>query len=79
MASQVAQWYRIHLSMQETQDPGFHPWVETIFWRRKWQPAPVFLPEKFHGQRSLVGYNPRGHKESEATECTRMNCISELE
>ena len=27
-----------------------------IPWRRKWQPTPVFLPGKFHGQRSLVGY-----------------------
>ena len=27
-------------------------------WRRKWQPTPVFLPEKSHGQRSLAGYNP---------------------
>ena len=26
--------------------------------RRKWQPTPVFLPEKSHGQRSLVGYSP---------------------
>jgi len=25
-------------------------------WRRKWQLAPVFLPGKFHGQRSLVGH-----------------------
>ena len=29
-------------------------------WRRKWQPTPVFLPGKFHGQRSLVGDNPWG-------------------
>ena len=28
----------------------------------KWQPTPVFLPGKSHGQRSLVGYSPRGHK-----------------
>ena len=27
-----------------------------------WQPTPVFLPGKFHGQRSLVGYNPWGHE-----------------
>jgi len=27
-------------------------------WRRKWQPTPVFLPGKFHGQRNLVGYSP---------------------
>ena len=29
-------------------------------WRRAWQPIPVFLPGKFHGQRSLAGYSPRG-------------------
>ena len=27
-------------------------------WRRKWQPTPVFLPGKFHGQRSPVGFSP---------------------
>ena len=37
-------------------------------WRRKWQPSPVFLPGKSHGQRSLVGYSPWGHKESDMTE-----------
>jgi len=25
---------------------------------KKCQPTPVFLPGEFHGQRSLVGYNP---------------------
>ena len=28
-----------------------------IPWRRKWQPTPVFLPEKSHGGRSSVGYS----------------------
>ena len=37
--------------------PGFYPWVRKIPWERKWQPTPVVLPEKFHGQRSLVGYS----------------------
>ena len=37
-------------------------------WRRKWQPTPVLLPGKFYGQRSLVGYSPRGRKESDTTE-----------
>ena len=41
---------------------GFNPRVRKIPWRRKWQPTPVFLPGKFHGQRNLVGYNPWGHK-----------------
>ena len=40
-----------------------HPWVTKIPWRRKWQPTAVFLPGEFHGQRSLVGYSPWGHKE----------------
>ena len=35
---------------------------------RKWQPTPVFLPRKCHGQRSLVGYIPWSHKESDVTE-----------
>ena len=35
---------------------GFDPWVGKIPWRRKWQPTPVFLSEKFQGQRSLTGY-----------------------
>ena len=36
--------------------------------RMKWQPTPVFLPGESHGQRSLVGYRPWGHKESDTTE-----------
>ena len=28
----------------------------------KWQPTPVFLPGESHGQRSLVGYSPRGQR-----------------
>ena len=48
--------------------PGFDPWVGKFPWRRKWQPTPVFLPGEFHGRRSLVGYSPRGCKESDTTE-----------
>ena len=55
---------RIHLLMQEM-------WVQPrsgkIPWRRKWQPTPVFLPGKSHGQTSLVGYSPWGCKESDTT------------
>ena len=32
------------------------------------QPTPVFLPGEFPGQRSLAGYSPCGHKESDTTE-----------
>ena len=41
---------------------GLDPWVAKIPWRRKWQPTPVFLPEKSHGQRRLAGDSPQGHK-----------------
>ena len=47
----------------------FNPWVGKIPWRRKWQPTPVlFLPGESHGQRSLAGCSPWGHKESGTTE-----------
>ena len=36
--------------------------------KRKWQPTSVSLPGESHGQRSLVGYSPWGHKESDTTE-----------
>ena len=36
--------------------------------------APVFLPGEYHGQRSLVGYDPQGHKESDRTEATQHAC-----
>ena len=44
--------------VQETGRQGFNAWVGKIPWRKKWQPDSVFLPGKFHGQRSLVVYSP---------------------
>ena len=49
---------------------GFNPWVGKIPWSRKWHPSPVNLPGKFHGQGSLVGFSPWGHKESDTNEHT---------
>ena len=45
-------------------------WVRKIPWRRKWQPTLVSLPRKSHGQRSLTGYSPWCHRESDTTEMT---------
>ena len=42
--------------------PGFYLWVKNNPWRRKWQPTPVFLPGKSHGQRSLESYSAWGSK-----------------
>ena len=47
---------------------AFNPWVRKIPWRRKWQPTPVFLPGKSHGQRILVSYSQWRCKESDMTE-----------
>ena len=46
----------------------FDPSLGKIPWSRKWQPTPVFLPGKFLGQRSLVGYSPQDRKELDMTE-----------
>ena len=45
----------------------FSPWARQIPWRGKWQPTPVFLPGKSHGQKSLVGYSSRSCKELDTT------------
>ena len=57
--SLVAQQQRICLQCRRR---GLIPWVGKIPWERKWQPTPVFLPGKSHGQRSLAGYSPWGHR-----------------
>ena len=49
-------------------DPGPDTWVRTIPWRREWHPTPLFLPGESHGQRSLEGCSPWGHKELDTTE-----------
>ena len=52
-------------AMQKTR---FNPWVRKIPWRRKRLLTPVLLHGEFYGQRSLEGYSPWGHKESDMTE-----------
>ena len=52
---------------RDARDTGSVPGWK-IPWSRKWQPMPVFLHRKFHGQRSLTGYSSRGRKESDTTE-----------
>ena len=46
-----------------------------FIWRRKWQSTPVFLPGESHGQRSVVGYSPRGRKELDTTERLHLGAI----
>ena len=52
-----------------TEGPDFKLLRRTALWRRKWQPTPVFLPGKVHGQRRLVGCSPWGYMTEHV--CTR--------
>ena len=64
------------LSMQERlKRHWFDPWVKKIPWRRAWQPTPVFLSGESHGQSSLVGYSPWGHKGSDMTVVAEHNTV----
>ena len=51
----------------DTGNMGSDPWFRKIPWRRAMQPTAVFLPGESHGQRSLAGYSPPGHEESDTT------------
>ena len=55
-------WFRGKESACQCRRHRFSFWVSKIPWRRKWQPSPVFLPGKSHGQRSLVDCSAWGHK-----------------
>ena len=61
-------WLSNKESACQCRRPGFDSWGRRIPWRRKWQPTPVFLPGKFHGQGSLAGYSPGGCKELDTIE-----------
>ena len=50
-------------SVCNAEDPSLIPGWGTSPGRREWLPTPVFLPGESHGQRRLVGYSPRDHKE----------------
>ena len=67
MISLVAQTVK---NLSQCRTSRFDPWVGKMPCRRDWQPTKVFLPGKSQGQRSLVDYSPRGHKETDPTEAT---------
>ena len=53
-----------------------NPWVGKFPWRREQLLTPVFWPGEFHVQKSLVGYSPWGHKESDTTEQLSFQCTT---
>ena len=56
----LPRWHLCKESSCRCKRHGLYLWVGKIPWRKKWQPTPVFLPGKPHGQRSLAGYRPWG-------------------
>ena len=58
----ISKWLGGKESACQCRRYGLDLWISKIPWRRKWQPTPVFLPGKSHGQRSLAGYSLRGQK-----------------
>ena len=80
IASTDNQWARAFMDRRR----GLHAEIAVIhleIWRRQWQPTPILLPGKSHGQRSLVGCSPWGRKESDTTEHLHfhfsLSCIGE--
>ena len=51
-------WRSCKESARQWRRLRFNPWVRKTPWRRKKQLTPLFLPGKFNGQGSLVGYSP---------------------
>ena len=69
-ASWVPWWLSGKESACECKRRGLDPWFGRIPWRRKWQPTPVFLLGKSHGQRSLADYRPWSCQELDTNEVT---------
>ena len=74
----LPRWFSGKKSSCQCRKHGCDPRVGKIPWRRKWQPIPVFLPRKFHRQRSLVSYSPWGGKELDAIAHTRTIIYSRM-
>ena len=64
----MAQWVKNPPAWPHYRRHGLDPWVRKSLRGGNWQPVPVFLLEKSHGQRSLEDYSPKGHKESDTAE-----------
>ena len=60
---------------REFQKGGLYVSLWLIHWRRQWDPTPVLLPGKSHGQRSLVGCSPWGREESDMTERLHFHAL----
>ena len=68
-ASLVAQWVKqLQLSLPAMQETWVHSLIRKDPLGKEMITTPVSLPGNFHGQKSLAGYSPWGHKELDTTE-----------
>ena len=58
----MAQWVKNPSEMPQTQETWVRILGQEDSLEKELQPTPVFLPKKAHGQRSLAGYSPWGHR-----------------
>ena len=72
-ASPMVQWVKNWPAIQRTQETQVWFLVRKTSWKRKWQPTPVFLPEKSQWQWSLEVYSPEDCKELDVTEQLSMH------
>ena len=72
-STQPSSWSNSHNHTNcQCRKQGFNPWVGKIPQSRKWQPTPVVLPGKSHGDRRLASYSPWGNKESDTNLVTKQ-------
>ena len=57
----------------DSRDKDSVPGSVKSLWKRKWPPAPVFLPGQLHGQKSLVGCHTQSNTEMDMTERLSMH------
>ena len=77
-ATQQFSWASLVAQTVKNSPAMWKTWVRKIPWRRDRLPTPVFLPGEFHGQRSLAGYSPWGHKESDTTEQLSLDFLGPI-
>ena len=65
---EIQKWLRQSRLRLQFRRPWCKHCVGRIPWSRKWLPTPAFLHGESHGERSLAGYSPWGHKELDTTE-----------
>ena len=72
---QEPRWGSLEMLLAAVPRSGFDPWGGKIPWKREWQPTSVIWSEKSHGKRSLEGYSPWGHQESDTTERLSIHTV----